>query len=177
MKFDSLTGLPTHEEVAARLGDGSAPFGVFFDIDALAWATHTFGFAHSDQILIRVAGVIDTTAIPLAGESFRIGGDEFLALLPGASHDDALHFARLVIRGVAALRLEYSRRDDSTRRHAAVNAVVCRVTAALTGEIQAARKWTADMIWQAKQGDRLRVEVLADAGDDLPPWALGPPKL
>lgn len=171
MKLDALTGLPTHDGVAGRLDDGSAPFGAIFDVDALAWATCRFGFAHSDRILIHVAGIIDAAARASAGESFRIGGDEFLALLPGASHDDALRFARSVVRDVDALRLEYSRDDDPTRRRVAVNAVVCRVTAGLTGRIQAAREWTADMIWQAKRGHPLATEVVADAGDDLPPWA------
>ncbi len=172
MTFDSLTGLPKHEAVAMRLGD-SAPFGAIFDIDGLAWATQAFGPAHSDRILVSVARVIDATAKQHGGEAFRIGGDEFLAVLPHASHDDALHFAESVVRAVAALRLEYSRWDDPARRVVALNAVVCCVTADLTANMQLVHEWAADMIWQAKHGDRFRVEVVADAGDGLPPWSAG----
>ena len=148
------------------------PFAVIFDIDGLIWATDSFGFAHSDQIIIRVAALIDMIVRKqTGGRAFRIAGDEFLAILPDASHDQAIAFARSVIEQVAALQLEYVRRDAPDRRYVAVNAVVTRVTSALTAKVAAVREWTAELIWQAKSCDKHRVEVVADNGDTLPWWA------
>jgi GGDEF domain-containing protein len=172
MKVDGLTNLPTHEAVAEMLSDGSTPFGVIFDIDGLVWATDSFGFAHSDAILIRVAALVDeATQEMLGGRAFRINGDEFLAVLPSASHDQAIAFASSVIRGVAGLHLAYARRDAPDRRQVALNAVVSRIAASLTANVHAVREWTADLIWQAKNRDKHRVEVVADTADSLPPWA------
>lgn len=172
MKTDGLTHLATHEAVALRLGDGSAPFGVFFDIDGLVYDTDYFGFAHSDGILIRVAAhLAEVARLQDGAQAFRVGGDEFLVLLPNASHDDALSFAASTCTGVDALRLEYKRFDAPGRSHVAVNAVVGRVAAALTENVVAAREWMAALIWEAKGHERLRVGVVADGGGSLPPWA------
>ena len=156
---------------AHLLRDGSTPFGVVLDIDGLVWATHLLGHAHSDDILVHVSRVVDAAAKDMGGEAFRIGGDEFLIVLPGATHDEALDVARSMIDQVAALRLDYAREDDATRRHVAVNAVVCRIAASLTVNITAVRDWIADMIWAAKVGNKLFVGVVADAGTELPAWA------
>jgi diguanylate cyclase (GGDEF)-like protein len=172
MTRDGLTGLQTHMAVAHLLIEGSTPFGVLLDIDGLGWATHMFGYAHSDGILVHVSRVVDAAAQGMGGEAFRIGGDEFLIILPGATHDEALEVARSVVDQVAELRLDYAREDDATRRHVAVNAVVCRVAASLTANITAVRGWIADMIWAAKRGNKFLVGVVADAGSKLPTWAL-----
>ncbi len=173
MKFDALTGLLTHNAVAERLGSTS-PFGAAFDIDGLAWATQELGHRHSDQILVCVGRVVEGAARARGGEAFRIGGDEFLAVLPGATHVDALEVARSVIRDVAALQLAYRRWDDCSRRHVVTNAVVCRVTAGWTARILTAREWVANQICQAKEANDGRPGVVADAGDDVPAWMLEP---
>jgi diguanylate cyclase (GGDEF)-like protein len=173
VKLDALTGLATHHAVAQRLGD-TVSFGVLFDVDALAWATSVFGPAHSDRMLVRVAEAVGTAARRDGGEAFRIGGDEFLAWLPDASHDDALQFARRVIREVAALQLEYARPDDPSRRFVSLNAVVCQITAGLSADIERTRQWAAQMIWRAKQANGPHLEVVADAGDAVPPWSVVP---
>ena len=172
MTRDGLTGLQTHKAVAHLLSDGSTPFGVLLDIDGLVWATHMFGHVHSDDILVHVSRAVDAAARGMGGEAFRIGGDELLIILPGATHDEALDVARSVVDQVAELRLDYAREDDATRRYVAVNAVVCRLSASLTVNITAVRDWIADMIWAAKRGNKFLVGVVADAGAELPTWAL-----
>jgi hypothetical protein len=53
----------------------------------------------------------------------------------------------------------------------AVNIVVTRVSGKLAESVRAFRDWAADQIWHAKRGDKLRVGVMVDAGEDLPEWA------
>ena len=100
-----------------------------------------------------------------------MGGDEFLVLLEGQTHAQALALTRSIVAAVSAARIEYQRADDPTRRHLALNAVVARVTAQIGPQISAVRDWLAGQIWEAKQHDHRRIEVIADAGEDLPPWA------
>lgn len=176
MMRDGLTGLQMHKAVAHLLSDDSTPFGVLLDIDGLVWATYMFGYMHSDDILVHVSRVVDAAARGMSGEAFRIGGDELLIILPDATHDEALDVARSVVDHVAELRLDYAREDDATRRHVAVNAVVCRVAPSLTLNITAVRDWIADMILAAKRGNRFLVGVVADAGSELPNWVLLRPR-
>ena len=171
MSIDGLTGLPTHRELAAHLSVSAVPFAAFFDIDALVWLTHIFGYQASDAAIIRVAGMIRDRAAALGCPTFRIGGDEFLAVLDGRTHDQAVEFARSTLSLVSAARIEYRRADDPARNHLALNAVVCRVTRRIEVNPSQVAEWFADQIWKARGGDLRRCEVLADMGDDLPPWA------
>lgn len=171
--MDGLTGLPTYREVARHLQHGATPFGVVFDIDSLVWLTDMFGYQSSDEAIVKVGRLVQEVARQESGVTFRIGGDEFLVVLPeGYSHDRALAFARDVLRRVAELEIPYLRADNPSRRRLAVNAVVCRVSAGLTANVRSVREWIQDMIWTAKQGDVHRVEVIADAGETVPPWGL-----
>lgn len=171
--MDGLTGLPTHKEVARYLKVGAMPFAAIFDIDALAWLTSWYGYQGSDEAIVTVGKAIQEAASIASGSTFRIGGDEFLVVLPEAcQHDRALAFAHDVIRTVTQLEIPYCRVDDPSRRRLTVNAVVCRVGAGLTSNAHAARAWIHEAIWRAKEGDVHRVEVVADAGDALPPWGL-----
>jgi diguanylate cyclase (GGDEF)-like protein len=172
MTLDGLTGLPTYADVAFVLGGGTAPFGVFVDIDGLVHATAHFGYAHSDEVIVRVSEVVAGACRDFAhSQVFRVDGDEFLAIVPEASHEDALELARSIIARVSALGLAYARRDVPSRRHVTANVVVSRVTAALVPQIQAVREWSAEQVLRAKVGDAGRTEVVADAGEGLPPWA------
>lgn len=85
---DPLTGLANRlafEEALARSRDGPDPVGVILaDVDGLKLANDTYGHATGDRLLVAVAGVIEQAAAGVSGaEVFRIGGDEFVVLLPG----------------------------------------------------------------------------------------------
>jgi diguanylate cyclase (GGDEF)-like protein len=171
MAIDGLTGLPTHRELGQQLSASATPLAVFFDIDALVRLSDMHGWRSSDEAIIRVAHLIRDQAAALGCSAFRVGGDEFLVVLEGRGHERALAFARSTLSAVSAARIEYRRADDPSREHLAVNAAVCRVSARVDSNIAQAREWLADQIWNAKQGDIHRFEVIADAGDEIPPWA------
>ena len=93
---DALTGLVSRraittqlDEMVAKSGRGAAPFSVLaIDADGLKHINDRHGHAAGDAALLRLARVIRMTLrdIDVAG---RVGGDEFVALLPATSAREA----------------------------------------------------------------------------------------
>lgn len=102
---DSLTGLPNRRAGLRQLGlqiartDGQPePLVIgFLDIDLFKEINDRHGHDVGDAVLVAVAGAL-RLSLRSSDEVFRMGGEEFLLLLPGAS------------RSVAATRLEQVRR-------------------------------------------------------------------
>ena len=87
---DSLTGLPNRragvealEQAIDNTGQHAEPLAVLWiDLDRFKRINDQYGHSAGDQVLRVVAGRI--SAHPrIAGKAMRMGGDEFLALLPG----------------------------------------------------------------------------------------------
>ncbi len=90
--FDSLTGLPNRilfnnrlREEYERAGKGKGRFCVFFiDLDRFKVINDIYGHHVGDELLKAVAGRIQK-AIPKKATLCRMGGDEFMVLLPQLS--------------------------------------------------------------------------------------------
>ena len=91
--FDSLTGLPNRrhlyewldKEINRAVCEDSAGVLLFIDLDDLKMINDTFGHSCGDEIIISASRNI----IASVGEkSFvcRVGGDEFIVILPGQSN-------------------------------------------------------------------------------------------
>lgn len=104
--FDALTGLPNRRatlsrfrEEAARAARQSQPLSmVVFDIDFFKKANDTFGHLTGDKLLAHVASLLNSQKRDedVLG---RIGGEEFVLLLPHQAAVDALEIAdRLRLR-------------------------------------------------------------------------------
>jgi diguanylate cyclase (GGDEF)-like protein len=93
---DGLTGLPNRahlDEYAARLKGGA--LGVLLlDLNGFKQVNDTYGHAAGDLLLHEV-GTRLTATLPPDGMAGRLGGDEFLVLLPDA---DTAGVARAVVR-------------------------------------------------------------------------------
>jgi len=97
---DSLTGLPNRRAVLAALDSNlnassgvRAPVSVLMiDVDRFKQINDRFGHAAGDEALIRLAELMRRA---LRGDDVlgRYAGDEFLAVLPGASHQQACQVA------------------------------------------------------------------------------------
>jgi diguanylate cyclase (GGDEF)-like protein len=107
--IDMLTQVPTRRhfnEIAAaalRLARPGSAVVLRIDIDHLRQLNDLHGHAAGDEALKLVA----THARALLGERDvigRIGGDQFVALLPDMALQDALHLARRLVRTVAQAR-------------------------------------------------------------------------
>jgi diguanylate cyclase (GGDEF)-like protein len=87
---DPLTGLANRlawEETIALVQAEDASIGVVLaDVDGLKAANDTFGHDAGDRLLVAVAEIVHRSLPTSDGtRAFRIGGDEFAILLPGAS--------------------------------------------------------------------------------------------
>lgn len=93
---DVLTGLHNRryaEELLERLVAGAArgqPFSVVaLDLDGLKGLNDRFGHETGDRVLTRIAEVM-RLQLRGADVAVRLGGDEFIALLPGTIHRQAV---------------------------------------------------------------------------------------
>jgi len=115
--FDSLTGLPNREQVHSRLRAalvgtqqrGTMLAVMYIDLDNFKRINDTLGHAVGDEVLVmaaeRLRGALrrgsepgDTTPSDRPGDLGRLGGDEFMAVLPdiSSSSDAAAVADRLI---------------------------------------------------------------------------------
>lgn len=107
-RIDPLTGLGNKralEEalpaVVAGCRRDEKQFSVLVaDLDAFKGVNDAFGHQAGDDMLRSVSRAL-TTAVRLPDPCFRFGGDEFVALLPGASLEEAEEIAKRVSSTVA----------------------------------------------------------------------------
>lgn len=93
--YDTLTGLPNRNLLRDRLAQAIAnaarkgrPLGVMFiDVDRLKRINDTLGHAMGDRVIALVAQRI-SAAVRGGDTVARMGGDEFVALLPDLQRDD-----------------------------------------------------------------------------------------
>lgn len=102
---DAVSGLLNHRGMAAALEEARAqdqPFGLLFlDLDHFKALNDNFGHPAGDLALREVGLVLQEVLRP-TDTLGRWGGEEFLALLPGADLPHALDMAEQVRAGIAA---------------------------------------------------------------------------
>jgi len=111
---DALTGMLTrhalrpvfHRELSiATAGQYEVSF-IMFDIDHFKLVNDTYGHASGDVVLARVANIVAET-IRATDYSFRMGGEEFLLVLKGASLKVTLNQAEVLRRAIEAVEFEF----------------------------------------------------------------------
>jgi diguanylate cyclase (GGDEF)-like protein len=83
-RIDALTGLPNHAgfHEALRAAATAGPFAVaMFDVDRFKQVNDTKGHLFGDRLLASVADAM-AACLPDGCHLYRVGGDEFAALLP-----------------------------------------------------------------------------------------------
>ena len=104
--IDGLTMLGNHrafqEELARQLEHagrtGSSIALLLIDVDDLKRVNDERGHASGDELLVSVGRTV-MTSMRRNDRAFRVGGDEFAVVLPGADIDTALTAARRILAG------------------------------------------------------------------------------
>jgi diguanylate cyclase (GGDEF)-like protein len=104
---DSLTGIFNRRFGMARLQEeygrairSGAPIGVcIFDLDHFKNVNDTYGHPMGDKVLVHVTTLLKS-ALREGDIALRYGGEEFMAVLPGASLTDSFQIAERVRRTV-----------------------------------------------------------------------------
>lgn len=112
---DPLTGLANRrvfEQVLEREWDrgrraGSPVSLLMVDIDHFKQFNDTLGHPEGDRCLTLVAHLIQRLAQRPADEVARIGGEEFVVLLPETDQDGAMYVAQRIVEGVAAMAIAH----------------------------------------------------------------------
>ncbi|MBE3112616.1 MAG: PAS domain S-box protein, partial [Acidobacteria bacterium] len=104
MRRDPLTGVFNHAAIVSELrdlvatGDESASCAVLMnDVDSLKAINDTFGHPVGDGVLVAVAQSLSKDGA-LVG---RYGGDEFIAVLPGAGRSEAEQYKENVLQALS----------------------------------------------------------------------------
>ncbi|MDD2881053.1 MAG: EAL domain-containing protein [Rhodoferax sp.] len=106
--FDQLTGLPNRTQLQSRFKsalnlaqrNGEAMTLMFLDIDHFKNINDTLGHSVGDQLLLAVAGRLKST-LREEDTLSRMGGDEFILLLPGTDQEGARQVAVKLIAAAA----------------------------------------------------------------------------
>lgn len=96
---DPMTGLLNRrgvDDALSRLQATRQPFSALaLDLDRFKQVNDTFGHAAGDQVLIALADIM-RAGVRDVDACCRVGGEEFLVLMPGASPDAALRVAERI---------------------------------------------------------------------------------
>ena len=106
LETDPLTGLMNRQTLDARLARAAAeahahdvPMAlVALDIDRFKAVNDGFGHAAGDAVL-RATGAFLAGAVRAGDDVWRVGGEEFLVLLHGATAEEARHVAAALVLG------------------------------------------------------------------------------
>ena len=163
--IDMLTQVPNRrhfEELAGAAIGGAAARAVLmlFDIDHFKRINDSLGHALGDEALRLVARCTRET-LRTHDVLGRVGGDEFMLLLPGANVDEALLVADRV-----TTRIDEEHRSGRIPLHLSMSFGVVEITA---GETLESAQHRADLaLYQAKrQGRRRAVQAHQRNGDTV----------
>lgn len=113
---DELTGLNNRNRYIAdiaRLSEDASLGVIFLDVNDLKEVNDRYGHSRGDEVLRQCASIIVSTLS--CAEVYRIGGDEFVALVSGATREE---FERMV----GDLKETFGLREGATDRFASVGA-------------------------------------------------------
>jgi len=160
---DSLTGMFNRRFGMARLQEefgrsirSGSPVGVcIFDLDHFKNVNDTYGHPMGDKVLVHVSRLLKS-ALREGDVALRYGGEEFMAVLPGASLTDAFQIADRVRRLV----------EETVFQHGSQNLKLTLSGGAASwpdfdaSSSDALVRRADEALYQAKEGGRNRIVAL-----------------
>lgn len=154
-ELDSLTGLPNRRMLDRELGEARAGYLLLCDLDQFKSVNDRYGHASGDRCLMHFAQCLRESLAGLAVFG-RYGGEEFLAIVPGASAEDAFALAERLRERTSSTPVQF----DSGRHRLTVSIGVAAVGAS---ESSSALAQADRALYRAKALGRNRVEMAAPA--------------
>jgi diguanylate cyclase (GGDEF)-like protein len=164
---DALTGIRNRAHGMQRLKElltiastgGGDTAVLLIDVDHFKAINDTHGHPVGDQVLIRIAQALQQ-GLPAAAELSRVGGEEFMVLLPAASNESALMLANTLREKVRAATLDLGVRDDGV----SISIGIASAGADSAISVQALYAAADAALYRAKQAGRDCVFVAAQFG-------------
>jgi len=149
--YDQLTGLPNRLSLQKQLGrlmSGGGPKEptaiALFDLDGFKDVNDTLGHSTGDLLLIEVGSRL-TEVVGARGQVCRLGGDEFIVVIPGCG--DPLEIGRLVDAALQRLADPYEINDQILHIAGSAGSAIAPTDGATVDELIA----NADLaLYQAK---------------------------
>ena len=159
-KLDELTGLRNRrgadqvfEMEISRAQRQGAPLGVIMvDVDHFKAYNDTYGHPAGDVVLKQIAAVLRSVTSRAGELAIRVGGEEFLLLLPGSNQSDAMITAEKTRKRIMELNLEHKASSSGNVVTVSQGVVACVPAMATTfAELHSA----ADQaLYASKEGGR-----------------------
>lgn len=163
--IDDLTGLRNRrglrdllEVELSRAKRSGLPLAIIMlDVDHFKLYNDNYGHPAGDVVLQRLAEIMLSLTARAGEAAARMGGEEFLMLLPGSTASEALHAANRLRDRLAAARLAHAHSPTSEHVTISQGIVACepRVNTTIEELVEAADK----ALYQSKQGGRDRITV------------------
>ncbi|HUQ83117.1 MAG TPA: GGDEF domain-containing protein [Gemmatimonadaceae bacterium] len=169
---DPLTGLPNRRAIDAQLDalcERGEQFAVIMvDVDVFKTFNDHYGHVMGDDCLRRVAAMLRASLRNTSDQIARVGGEEFVVVLPQTSVENARIMAERMRHAVYGLRIPHA---GSPQHVVTISAGVSGSTAPTSaGEVLSA----ADAaMYRAKSLGRNRVELATEAREDATSPARG----
>ncbi len=166
-QIDHLTGAANRRSLAARLVEiGDRPVGVItIDVDHFKQINDLYGHAGGDAVLVSLAARL-RQSVRLQDDVVRMGGEEFLLLLPGVLDETALlDVAESVRADVAAMAFRAG--DEDVEDVEVTVSVGAAIALAETHDVEALLLAADRALYAAKRSGRNCVRLAsADPGTD-----------
>ena len=167
---DELTGLSNRkavtEEFSRLLREGTVGTSLvvaMIDIDDFKKLNDTLGHVAGDRTLRSIGSLLDTFCRSHGAVCGRIGGEEFLLLVPGMTMEAARAAIETMMADLAALDLPNPGSRVSDRVTISVGAIVATIGAAPSPSMEALMRDADLVLYEAKNAGRNRIVVASAA--------------
>jgi diguanylate cyclase (GGDEF)-like protein len=164
---DPLTGLANRRKLSADFREftaygpcTSAACVLLFDVDHFKRINDRFGHQSGDQVLVAIAETATSLMRP-TDTIARVGGEEFLILLPDTTPDAAWRVARRLHEALAACRIPVEREMIAFTVSIGIAAVGPEDT------LRSVYRRADEALYRAKRSGRNRVERAACAASEV----------